>query len=81
MDEVDKIVGWGPIEKILNRKYKKKAYADGRPAYPALPLFQDASDSTLVQSSDPGLEEAVNHRINLTFSTFLRPNWGIFGLA
>ncbi len=64
LDDVDKLVDWRPIEKILNRTYKKKASADGRPAYPALPLFKMLLIQRWYNLSDPGLEEAVNDRIS-----------------
>ncbi len=40
LDEVDSMADWRSIEQMLNRNYKKKASADGWPAYPALPLFK-----------------------------------------
>ena len=71
LDEVDSMVDWSPIEKILNRNYKKKASADGRPAYPALPLFKMLLLQRWYNLSDPGLEEAVNDRISfLRFTGF-----------
>lgn len=35
-DERNKLINWCSIEKVLNRKYKKRTSADGRPAYPAI---------------------------------------------
>jgi IS5 family transposase len=55
LDEVDRMVDWRPIEKILNRNYKKKASADGRPAYPALPLFKMLLIQRWYNLSYPGL--------------------------
>jgi IS5 family transposase len=75
LDEVDKIVDWRPIEKILNRNYKKKASADGRPAYPALPVFKMLLIQRWYNLSDPGLEEAVNDRMSfLRFTGFSMEN-------
>jgi IS5 family transposase len=75
LDEVDRMVDWRPIEKILNRNYKKKASADGRPAYPALPLFKMLLIQRWYNLSDPGLEEAVNDRISfLRFTGFSMEN-------
>jgi transposase, IS5 family len=65
LDEADKVVDWRPIEKILNRRYKKKASADGRPGYAALPLFKMLLIQRWYNLSDPELEEAVNDRISL----------------
>lgn len=75
LDEVDQMVDWRPIEKILNRNYKKKASADGRPAYPALRLFKMLLIQRWYNLSDPGLEEAVNDRISfLRFTGFSLEN-------
>jgi transposase, IS5 family len=75
LDEVDMMVDWRPIEKILNRNYKKKASADGRPPYPALPLFKMLLIQRWYNLSDPGLEEAVNDRISfLRFTGFSLEN-------
>ncbi len=66
---------WRPIEKILIRNYKKKASVDGRPAYPALPLFKMLLIQRWYNLSDPGLEEAVNDRISfLRFTGFSMEN-------
>lgn len=74
LDEVDEMVDWLPIVKILDRNYKKKASADGRLAYPALPLFKMILIQRWYNLSDPGLEEAVNDRIS-----FLRFSWFSLG--
>ena len=55
----------------LNRNYKKKASADGRPAHPAIPRFKMLPIQRWYSSSDPGLEEAVNDRMSfLRFTGF-----------
>jgi hypothetical protein len=36
LDEIDRMVDCRPIEKVLKGNCKKKASADGGPAYPAL---------------------------------------------
>jgi transposase, IS5 family len=75
LDDVDRLVDWRPIEKILHRTYKKKASADGRPAYPALPLFKMLLIQRWYNLSDAGLEEAVNDRISfLRFTGFSLEN-------
>jgi transposase, IS5 family len=40
LDHIDKVIEWGRIEKVLRKNYHKTASADGRPAYPALPMFK-----------------------------------------
>jgi len=75
LDEVDKLIDWRPIQKTLERNYKKKASADGRPAYPALCLFNMLLIQRWYNLSDPGLEEAVNDRLSfLRFTGFSLEN-------
>jgi len=71
LDQVDRVVDWRPIEKVLKRNYKKTVSADGRPAYPALPLFKMLLIQRWYNLSDPGLEEAVNDRISFLRFTCL----------
>ncbi len=53
------------------QKYKKQASADGRPAYPALPMFKLLLLQRWYNLSDPGMEEALNNRISfIRFSGF-----------
>lgn len=40
LDAINKFVNWNAVEKKLSTKFKKTAGADGRPAYPALPMFK-----------------------------------------
>lgn len=71
LDDVGRIIDWLPIEKILSRNFKRKMSVDGRPAYPALPLFKMLLLQRWYNLSDPGLEEAVNDRISfLRFTGF-----------
>jgi IS5 family transposase len=71
LERIDTLIDWKSIEKVLNRKYRKTASADGRPAYPALPMFKLLLLQRWYGLSDPGLEEAVNDRISfIRFSGF-----------
>lgn len=71
LDKIDALVDWKSIEKVLSKKYRKTASADGRPAYPALPMFKLLLLQRWYGLSDPGLEEAVNDRISfIRFSGF-----------
>jgi transposase len=75
LDEVDRMVDRRPIERVSKRNYKKKASADDRPAYPALPLFKMLLIQRWYNLSDPGLEEAVDDRISfLRFTGFSLEN-------
>lgn len=71
LDKIDALIDWKDIEKVLNKKYRKVASADGRPAYPALPMFKLLLLQRWYGLSDPGLEEAINDRISfIRFSGF-----------
>ncbi len=67
LDKIDKLIDWKPIEKILRQKYKKTASADGRPAYPALPMFKLLLIQKWHSLSDPGMEEALYDRSSFIF--------------
>ena len=49
---------------MLKKHDKKKQAADGRPAYPLLPLFKMLLIQRWYNLSDPGLEEAVTDRLS-----------------
>ncbi len=71
LDRIDALIDWKRIEKVLLKHYRKVASADGRPAYPALPMFKLFLLQRWYGLSDPGLEEAVNDRISfIRFSGF-----------
>jgi transposase, IS5 family len=71
LDAINGLIDWNAIEKRLAKRYKKTASADGRPAYPALPMFKLMLLQRWYGLSDPGLEEAVNDRISfIRFSGF-----------
>lgn len=71
LDRIDALIDWKRIEKVLIKNYRKVASADGRPAYPALPMFKLLLLQRWYGLSDPGLEEAVNDRISfIRFSGF-----------
>ena len=40
LDAIHQIIDFRAIEKLLKIKYKKRASAEGRPAYPPLPMFK-----------------------------------------
>jgi IS5 family transposase len=71
LDKIGQFIDWKHIEKLLKKKYKKTASADGRPAYPPLPMFKLLLLQRWYGLSDPGLEEALNDRISfIRFSGF-----------
>jgi IS5 family transposase len=64
LDKINSIIDWKDIEKALRKKYTKKASADGRPAYPPLPMFKLLLLQRWYGLSDPGTEEALKDRIS-----------------
>lgn len=71
LDTIDGFIDWKGIDKLLKKKYKKTMSADGRPAYPPLPMFKLLLLQRWYGLSDPGLEEALNDRISfIRFSGF-----------
>ena len=71
LDNIDRVIDWKPMEKLLKQHYKKVKAADGRSAYPPLPLFKMLLLQRWYDLSDPGLEEAVNDRLSfLRFTGF-----------
>jgi len=71
LEKIDMFIDWESIDRLLRKKYKKTASADGRPAYPPLPMFKLLLLQRWYGLSDPGLEEALNDRISfIRFSGF-----------
>jgi len=71
LDKMDQFIDWNHIGKLLKKKYKKTMSADGRPAYPPLPMFKLLLLQRWYGLSDPGLEEALSDRISfIRFSGF-----------
>jgi transposase, IS5 family len=63
LEKVNTLIEWSILERLL-KKYRKTASADGRPAYPALPMFKLLLLQRWYSLSDPGLEEAVKDRLS-----------------
>jgi IS5 family transposase len=71
LDRIDALIDWKNIAKVLGKRYKKVAGADGRPAYPALPVLKLLLLQRWYGLSDPALEEAVKDQISfIRFSGF-----------
>jgi len=64
LDEVDRIIDWAPIEKLLKRKLGRNRDAVGNPAYPALGMFKVLLLQRWYNLSDRGIEEALADRIS-----------------
>lgn len=71
LDKIHQIIDFRKIEKLLIKKYRKRASADGRPAYPPLPMFKLLLLQRWYGLSDPATEEALKDRISfIRFSGF-----------
>ncbi len=64
LDKVDKLIKWGPINKLLKEKYKKKVSAVGQPAYHPLTMFKILLLEVWYGLSDVAVEEALYDRIS-----------------
>ena len=69
LNQIDHLIDWRPIRKLINSKYKKRQDAVGAPAYDVILLFKMLLLQTWYNLSDVALEERVNDSI--TFSRFL----------
>ena len=67
--QVDTLIDWQPILKIINKFYKKTSSATGRPAYNGLVLFKICLLQTWYGLSDYEVEDRLND--SLSFSKFV----------
>ncbi len=61
---VDWIMDWAPIEKLLKRKLRRNRDAVGDPAYPALGMFKVLLLRRWYNLSDQGMDDALADRIS-----------------
>jgi len=64
LDEVDRIIDWAPIEKLLKRKLRRNRDAVGNPAYPALGMFKVLLLQRWYNLSDQAMDDALADRIS-----------------
>jgi len=69
LEKIDMLINWENIEKLINKKYKKVASADGRPAYPGLLMFKLLLLQRWHGLSDPEAEAALKDRISFILFT------------
>ena len=62
LEKIERLMDWKRISTLLNRKYTKTASADGRPAYPSLPVLKPLLLQRWYGLSDPGAEESRRER-------------------
>lgn len=67
--QVDRIIDWKPIDKMISKYYQKGTSVSGRPSYGGLTLFKMCLLQTWYGLSDYELEDQVNDRIS--FSKFV----------
>lgn len=68
-NQINMLVNWSPIEKEINKCYKKGESATGRPSYAGIVLFKMTLLQTWYGLSDYELEDQVNDRVS--FSRFV----------
>ena len=64
LDEIDRIIDWKPLEKVLRNKLKRVANAVGNPAYPPLLMFKILLLQRWYNLSDAAVEEALCDRLS-----------------
>lgn len=68
-DQINALIDWKPIEKIIYKYYKKKESITGRPAYNGLMLFKISLLQTWYGLSDYEVEDRIND--SLSFGKFI----------
>ena len=65
-DNINKLVDWNKLEKIIVKHYNKGLSVDGRPAYTGILLFKITLLQMWFKLSDEGVEERINDSIKFT---------------
>jgi IS5 family transposase len=64
LDEIDRLIDWNPLEKLLRKTLKRVVNAVGNPAYPPLPMFKILLLQRWYNLSDAAVEEALFDRFS-----------------
>jgi IS5 family transposase len=64
LDDVERIVGWRPIEELLKKKLRRNQDAVGNPAYPPLGMFKVLLLQRWYGLSDQGMDDVLADRIS-----------------
>jgi len=64
LDEIDRLIDWKPLEKLLRKKLKRIVNAVGNPAYPPLPMFKILLLQRWYNLSDVAAEESLYDRLS-----------------
>ncbi|MEW5913446.1 MAG: transposase [Thermodesulfobacteriota bacterium] len=59
LNDVERIVDWAPIEKLLKKKLRRNQDAVGNPAYPPLGMFKVLLLQRWYNLSDQGMDDAL----------------------
>ena len=65
LDKIDKIIDWGRIKRILDKRYKWTKNAAGNPAYPPLQMFKILLIERWEKLSDEQMEFALRDRFSI----------------
>jgi IS5 family transposase len=64
LDEVELVIDWLPVEKLLKKKLRRHKDAVGNPAYPPLAMFKVLLLQRWYNLSDQGMDDALADRIS-----------------
>jgi len=64
LDEIDRLIDWNPLEKLLRKTLKRVVNAVGNPAYPPLPMFKILLLQRWYNLSDVAVEETLYDRFS-----------------
>ncbi|MFU2207765.1 IS5 family transposase [Solidesulfovibrio sp. C21] len=64
LDEIDRLIDWKPLEKLLRKKLQRVVNAVGNPAYPPLPMFKILLLQRWYNLSDVAAEESLYDRLS-----------------
>ena len=64
LDEINRVINWGPIEKILQKQMPRNPNAVGNPAYPAIIMFKCLILQRLYNLSDAELSDSLADRFS-----------------
>ena len=74
-DNINKLVDWNKLEKIIVNYYNKGESVDGRPAYTGILLFKITLLQEWFKLGDEAVEERINDSIKFTKFLGLRTNF------
>src|SRR5690554_2090982 len=66
-NQINTLIDWSPIEKIINEHYKKGESAIGKPSYNGLLLFKMCLLQTCYGLSDYEVEDRINDSISFSY--------------